>query len=106
MNGLHRGAAAGELEEALVTYIEPHVLVIDELGYLSYGPDAANLLFQVVDRRYLKERPMVFTSNKETGDWGAVLHDSDLAEAIVDRVLERGEVLRLAGKSYRNPGGK
>jgi len=106
LNGLHRGAAAGELEEALVTYIEPHVLVIDELGYLSYGPDAANLLFQVVDRRYLKGRPMVFTSNKETRDWGAVLHDSDLAEAIVDRVLERGEVLRLAGKSYRNPGGK
>ena len=105
LNGLHRGAAGGKLEEALAPYVEPHVLVIDELGYLSYGPDAANLLFQVVDQRYLKGRPMVFTSNKETEDWGTVLHDPDLAEAIIDRVLERGEVLRLAGKSYRNPGG-
>jgi len=105
LNALHRGATAGKLEEAIAPYVEPHVLVIDELGYLSYGADAANLLFQVVDRRYLKGRPMVFTSNKEPGEWGTVLHDPDLAEAIVDRVLERGEVLRLAGKSYRNPSG-
>ncbi len=105
LNGLHRGARAGELEEALARYVEPHILVVDELGYLSYGPDAANLLFQVVDQRYLKARPMVFTSNKEPEEWGAVLHDPDLADAIVDRVLERGEVLRLKGKSYRNPGG-
>ncbi len=47
---------------------------------------------------------MVFTSNKEPQDWGAVLHDPDLADAIVDRVLERGEILRLQGKSFRNPG--
>lgn len=105
LNQLHRGASSGEFEETLALYVEPHVLVIDELGYLSYGPDAANLLFQIVDQRYLKRRPMVFTSNKEPTAWGAVLHDPDLAEAIVDRVLERGEVLRLQGKSYRNPGG-
>jgi DNA replication protein DnaC len=105
LNQLHRGATAGELDETLAPYVEPHVLVIDELGYLSYGPDAANLLFQVVDQRYLTKRPMVFTSNKEPEEWGAVLHDPDLAEAIVDRVLERGEKLHLKGKSYRNPGG-
>lgn len=69
----------------------------------SYGPDAANLLFQIVDQRYLKRRPMVFTSNKEPEEWGAVLHDPDLADAIIDRVLEHGEVLRLQGKSFRNP---
>ena len=103
LNELHRGAVTGELEAALARYVDPHVLVVDELGYLSYGQDAANLLFQVVDQRYLKGRPMVFTTNKEPTAWGAVLHDPDLAEAIVDRVLERGEVLRLAGKSFRNP---
>ena len=79
-------------------------LVVDELGYLTYGPDAANLLFQVVDRRYLARRPMIVTSNKDPGTWGDVLHDNDLAEAIVDRLLERGDVIRLRGKSYRNPG--
>ncbi len=106
LNQLHRGATSGEFEESIARYVDPHVLAIDELGYLSYGPDAANLLFQVVDQRYLKRRPMIFTSNKEPGEWGAVLHDPDLADAIVDRVLERGEVLRLKGKSYRNPGGR
>lgn len=92
-------------EEEIARYTDPHVLVVDELGYLGYGPDAANLLFQVVDRRYLARRPMIFTSNKDPGDWGRVLHDADLAEAIVDRLLERGEFLRLEGRSYRDPNG-
>lgn len=105
LNRLHRASDTGDLEAEITAFVDPDVLVIDELGYLSYGPDAANLLFQVVDRRYLKGKPMVFTSNKAPSDWGTVLHDPDLAEAIVDRVLERGEELLLKGKSYRNPGG-
>ena len=40
------------------------MLVIDEVGYLSYGPDAANVLFQVVNDRYLHQRPIIFTTNK------------------------------------------
>ena len=71
---------------------------------MSYGPDAANLLFQVVDRRYLARRPIIVTSNKEPNTWGGVLHDDDLADAIVDRLREHGDVIRLRGKSYRNPG--
>jgi DNA replication protein DnaC len=60
------------------------------VGYLSYGPDAANVLFQVVNERHLHRRPLVFTTNKPLRAWGRVLHDPDLAEAILDRVLERG----------------
>jgi DNA replication protein DnaC len=44
------------------------------------------------------------TSNKAPATWGSVLHDNDLAEAIVDRLLERGDIIQLAGRSYRNPG--
>lgn len=101
LNELHVAAREGKLEEALLTYVVPDVLVIDELGYLSYGPDAANCLFQIVDRRYLKRKPIVITSNKEPATWGGVLHDPDLAEAIVDRLQEQGEIIRLKGKSYR-----
>jgi DNA replication protein DnaC len=75
------------------------VLVIDEVGYLSYGPDAANVLFQVVNDRYLHQRPMIFTTNKPLAAWGRVLHDPDLAEAILDRVLERGRHIELRGRS-------
>ena len=84
-----------------MTYTHPGVLVVDEVGYLSYGPDAANVLFQVVNERHLHRRPMVFTTNKPIEEWGRVLHDPDLAEAILDRVLERGRVLYFKGPSYR-----
>jgi DNA replication protein DnaC len=86
---------------ALATYIDPHVLIIDEVGYLSYGPDAANVLFHVVNERHLKKRPMIFTTNKPLAAWGSVLHDADLAEAIIDRILERGRFLALDGPSSR-----
>lgn len=103
LSNLQRGQRENSLERTLEEYVTPQVLVIDELGYLTYGPDAANFLFQVVDQRYLKQRPILITSNKEPRAWGTVLHDPDLAEAIVDRMMERGEVLRMQGKSYRNP---
>src|SRR6266849_5799787 len=67
-------------------YTHPHVLVIDEVGYLRYGPDAANVLFHVVNDRHLRKRPMIFTTNKPLNDWGKVLHDEDMAAAILDRV--------------------
>jgi DNA replication protein DnaC len=91
----------GRLREALVPYVHPHVLVIDEVGYLSHSNDAANVLFQVVDHRYLHHKPMIFTTNKSLDQWGRVLHDADLAEAITDRVLERGRFIELRGPSYR-----
>jgi DNA replication protein DnaC len=91
----------GRLGEALAPYCQPHVLVIDEVGYLAYSSDAANVLFQVVDRRYLARKPMVLTTNKPLDQWGKVLHDPDLAEAILDRILERGRLIELGGRSYR-----
>ena len=91
----------GRLAEALTRYTHPAVLVVDEVGYLTYGTDAANMLFHVVNDRHKRRRSMVFTTNKSVAAWGAVLHDDDLAQAIVDRVLERGRLLRLDGPSIR-----
>ncbi|MEE9393985.1 MAG: IS21-like element helper ATPase IstB [Planctomycetota bacterium] len=98
---LASGGSAKAIEARMVHYTRPAVLVIDELGYLSYAQDAANSLFQVIDRRYLAKKPVLITSNKDPITWGGVLHDPDLAAAIVDRLLERGEVIKLSGKSYR-----
>ena len=92
---------AGRLGEALTAYTHPGVLVVDEVGYLTYGTDAANMLFHVVNERHRRKRAMLFTTNKPVTAWGAVLHDDDLAAAIVDRVLERGRLLTLDGPSYR-----
>jgi DNA replication protein DnaC len=99
---LSQASSDRKLHEALVHYIQPHVLVIDEVGYLSYGPDAANVLFHVVNERHKRGRPMLFTTNKSPlTAWGDVLHDHDLAEAIVDRVLEKGRLIVVDGPSYR-----
>src|SRR6516165_688928 len=98
---LSNAGKKGNLQEALLTYTHPHVLVIDEVGYLTYGPDAANVLFHVVNDRHLKKRPMIFTTNKPLNEWGKVLHDEDLAAAILDRVLERGRFIHLDGPSGR-----
>jgi DNA replication protein DnaC len=91
----------GKLREALATYVRPHVLVVDEVGYLAVGDDAANVLYHVVNERHIARRSMVFTTNKHPRRWGPVLHDDDLADAIVDRILERGRLLRLDGPSVR-----
>src|SRR5262249_27288158 len=92
---------AGELANALPTYTHPAVLVVDEVGYLTYGTDAANMLFHVVNERHRRHRPLIFTTNKSLKAWGRVLHDEDLAQGIIDRVLERGRLLRLDGPSVR-----
>jgi len=60
------------------------------------------MLFHVVNDRYLSGRSMIFTTNKKLTDWGAVLHDHDLAAAIVDRLLELGRIIALDGPSMRS----
>jgi len=98
---LSRAAAKGRLETALEPFLHPHVLVIDELGYLSHAPDAANVLYRVINERYLAQKPMLLTTNKPLAALGDVLHDGDLAEAILDRLLERGVHFTMRGRSYR-----
>ena len=68
---------------------------------ITYGTDAANMLFHVVNERHRRKRAMIFTTNKSLKGWGRGLHDEDLAQAIIDRVLERGRLVRLDGPSIR-----
>lgn len=98
---LSEASRRGQLRAAVNEYVRPEVLVVDEVGYLTYGDDAANVLFHLVNERHKRRRAMVFTTNKVPRRWGKVLHDEDLAEAIVDRILERGRVVVLDGPSVR-----
>ena len=101
IDDLSAASRDGRLRDALMRYLKPHLLVVDEVGYLAYGDDAANVLFHVVNERHIKRRAMLFTTNKHPKHWGKVLHDNDLADAIVDRILHRGRLLRLDGPSVR-----
>lgn len=101
---LAHAAGNGTLRDVTASYVQPHVLVIDEVGYLHHAQSAANVLYGVIDQRCMRRRPIVLTTNKKLRQWGEVLHDPQLAEALLDRLLERGQHIALAGKSWRTKG--
>lgn len=97
---LAKAHADGRLDERLTHYGKPKLLIIDELGYLPFEPDAAHLFFQLVSRRY-ERGAMLVTSNRAIGEWGAVFGDAVVATAILDRLLHHSHVLTIRGDSYR-----
>lgn len=97
---LVKGHAEGRLEERLIFYAKPRLLIVDELGYLPFDPNAAHLFFQLVSRRY-ERGSLLITSNRSVGEWGEVFGDPVVATAILDRLLHHSHVLTIRGNSYR-----
>jgi len=97
---LIKAAQSGALEEALAHFGRPHLLIVDELGYLPLERQAGHLLFHLVRRRYEKGSLML-TSNQPIGAWGDMLGDEVVATAILDRLLHHSHVLTIKGESYR-----
>jgi DNA replication protein DnaC len=97
---LAKAHETGTLEERLASLAKPKLLIIDELGYLPFDPNAAHLFFQLVSRRYERGAILV-TSNRSVGEWGAVFGDAVVATAILDRLLHHSTVLTIRGDSYR-----
>lgn len=97
---LRKQETARSLEGRLRHYTTPHVLVIDEIGYLSYDNASADLLFQIVTRRYEK-RPVVLTTNLAFGDWNTVFPNAACATALIDRLTHHSEIITIDGDSYR-----
>jgi len=97
---LAKSHAEGRLEERLTHFAKAKLLIVDELGYLPFEPDAAHLFFQLVSRRY-ERGAMMITSNRAVGEWGTVLGDSVVATAILDRLLHHSHVITIRGESYR-----
>ena len=89
------------LARRLRRYTNPTVLAIDEIGYLSYDTRYADLLFEVITRRYQAERSVVLTTNKPFGEWNQVFTHAACVVTLVDRLMHRAEIVELAGKSYR-----
>jgi DNA replication protein DnaC len=97
---LAKAHAEGRLEERLAFYAKPKLLIIDELGYLPFEPNAAHLFFQLVSRRY-ERGSLLITSNRSVGEWGTVFGDPVVATAILDRLLHHSHVITIRGDSYR-----
>jgi DNA replication protein DnaC len=92
--------AAGRLQDELVKLARVPVLIVDEVGYIPFEPEAANLFFQLVSSRY-ERASLIVTSNKPFGRWGEVFGDDVVAAAMIDRLVHHAEVISLKGDSYR-----
>lgn len=88
------------LARRLHHYATRALLLIDEIGYLSYDARAADLLFQVVSRRY-ERRSLVLTTNLSFSDWPTIFPNAATATALIDRLVHHAEILAIEGDSYR-----
>lgn len=89
------------LARRLRRYTVPHLLCVDEVGYLSYDNRYADLLFEVVTRRYDQEKPLVLSTNKAFSEWGEVFPHAACVVTLVDRLIHRAEVIEIEADSYR-----
>jgi len=88
------------LRRRLQHYAAPDLLLIDEVGYLSYSNRHADMLFELISRRYLLKSTLV-TTNRRFADWGEVFPNAACVGSLVDRLMHRAEVIRIEGDSYR-----
>jgi DNA replication protein DnaC len=101
LNQLLASQVDHSLVRKLKTYTKPSLLLVDELGYLCLDQQTSNLFYQVISTRYAERRSTVITTNTTFSDWGNILHDSVIATAVADRLVENSEIFLLAGQSLR-----
>jgi DNA replication protein DnaC len=88
------------LRRRLALYARPRLLVIDEIGSLSYSNRHADLLFEIVSRRY-EEKSTFITTNKPFAEWNQVFPNASCVVSLVDRLVHHAEILSIDGESYR-----
>jgi DNA replication protein DnaC len=97
---LGKALAENRLDEKLKLLAQPHLLIIDEIGYIPIDRQGANLFFQLVSRRY-KRGAIILTSHQSLSTWGEVFGDPVIATAILDRLLHHSSTINIKGESYR-----
>jgi len=100
LNALADSVTSKTLQRKLAFFSRPQLLVIDELGYLSYDNRHADLLYEIISRRYL-EKPILVTTNKPFARWSEVFPNATSVVTIVDRLVHRCEVVPIEAESYR-----
>lgn len=101
VNDLVAGQTRNTLHKRLTSWASPDLLLIDELGYLAFDARGADLLYQVFNKRYQRTSTIV-TTNLAFKDWGKLFHNSAAASAIADRLVHKGLLVRITGKSRRS----
>jgi len=101
INTLAAAQNAGRLKQELNKHLKPTLIVLDEIGYLPIDKTGADLLFQIISKRY-EQGSIVLTSNRVFKKWPEIFNnDSTLTSALLDRLLHHAETVLIEGKSYR-----
>lgn len=100
IESLKKAHSHNRLDEKLKTLTKYRLLIIDEVGYLPIDTDGANMLFQLINKRYEKNSTII-TTNKQFSKWGELFGDSMIANAILDRLIHHSHIINITGKSYR-----
>jgi DNA replication protein DnaC len=100
LNDLAAQDSSMALARRLRRYCNPALLVVDEIGYLSYDSRYGDLLFEVVSRRH-EARSTVLTTNKAFSEWTQVFSNASCVTALIDRLVHRAEIVKIEGRSYR-----
>jgi DNA replication protein DnaC len=101
VNDLVAAQSRNTLHRRLAFWATPELLLVDELGYLTFDSRGADLLYQVFNRRYQRAATCV-TTNLPFKEWGRLFHNAAAASAIADRLVHKGLLIRIAGKSRRS----
>jgi DNA replication protein DnaC len=96
---LHRQTPEGR-QRKLRTYAHVGLLCVDEVGYLSFDDKSADLLYEVINRRY-ERRPVVLTTNRPFKEWNEVFPNAACIVTLLDRLLHHADVTAIEGESYR-----
>lgn len=100
LNGLAAEDGDSALKRKLKRYAAPQLLVIDEVGYLSYGDRHADLLFQIISQRY-EQKSTIVTTNRPFSEWGEVFPTAACVVALIDKLIHHSEIIAIEGQSYR-----
>ena len=100
ISNLKKAHSENRFMNRLNHYAKYKVLIIDEMGFLPIDSDGANMLFQLINKRY-ENHSTIITTNKPFGKWHEMFGDVTLANAILDRLLHHSHVININGKSYR-----
>ena len=100
LNSLAEIDNSAGLTRRIKAICRPKVLIIDELGYLSYGTHHADLLFEIVSRRY-ENKPIILTTNSAFADWGTVFPAATCVTTIIDRLVHHSVITAIDAKSWR-----
>lgn len=100
LNELAAQESSSALLRRLRRYSHPEILAIDELGYLATSSEHADLLFEVITRRY-QEKSIVLTTNKAFTEWNDVFPSATCVVTMIDRLIHKAEIVKIEGESYR-----